>query len=77
MDAEQLRTDLAAAEEAVVDIKTTAEAMRQELQDQHKQRDASTVQSPQHCSEVPCIDSFTPRRSWKKQRRYMRRNLLI
>ena len=43
MDAEQLRTDLAAAEEAVVDIKTTAEAMRQELQDQYKQRDASSV----------------------------------
>lgn len=60
VDVEQLQTDLAAAEQAVVDIKATAEAMGQELQDQYKQRDANTVQSPQRCLEVPCIDSLTP-----------------
>ena len=43
VDIEQLETDLAATEEAVADIRATAEAMRQELQDQCKQRDATTV----------------------------------
>lgn len=49
MDIEQLETDLAAAEQAVVDIKATAEAMRQELQDQYEQRDITTVQVSQRC----------------------------
>lgn len=43
MDVEQLETDLAAAEQAVVEIKAAAEAMRQELEDQYKQRDTVTV----------------------------------
>ena len=43
MNVEQLETDLAAAEQAVADSKAAAEATRQELQDQYKQRDATTV----------------------------------
>ena len=46
MDVEQLETDLAAADQAVVEIKATAEAMRQELQDQYEQRDTTTVRTP-------------------------------
>ena len=57
---EQLETDLAAAEQAVADIKATEEAMRQELQDQYKQRDATTVQIPQRYLESSRIDSLTP-----------------
>lgn len=45
MDVEQLETDLAGAEQAVLDIKATAEAMRQELQDQYEQRDSITVRN--------------------------------
>ena len=44
--AEQLEADLAAADQAVVEIKATADAIRQELQDQYKQRDTITVRSP-------------------------------
>ena len=44
MGVDQLETDLAAAEQAVADIKVTAETMRQELQVQCEQRDATTVQ---------------------------------
>jgi hypothetical protein len=40
---EQLETDLAAAEQAVVDVKAAAKAMGQELQDQYKQRGGLTV----------------------------------
>jgi structural maintenance of chromosome 2 len=46
MSAEQLETDLVAADQAVVEIKATAEATRQELQDQYKQRDTTTVRIP-------------------------------
>jgi hypothetical protein len=48
MDVEQLENDLVAAEQAVVEIKATAEAMRQELQDQYEQRDAITVRIPRY-----------------------------
>lgn len=74
---EQLETDLVAAEQAVADIKAAAEAMHQELQDQYRQRDATTVQISQYCLEGPWTNSLTPRPSWKKQRHYMRRNLPI
>jgi len=57
---EQLETDLAAAEQAIADIKATAETMRQELQDQCKQRDTTTVQISQRCLEIPRIDSLAP-----------------
>lgn len=43
MNAEQLETDLTAADQGVEDMKAAAEVMRQELQDQYKQRDATTV----------------------------------
>lgn len=43
VDLEQLETDLAAAEQAVIDIKAAANAMGQELQDQCKQRDGLAV----------------------------------
>lgn len=43
VDVEQLETDLAATEEAAANIRAATEAMRQELQDQCKQRDATTV----------------------------------
>lgn len=43
MDPEQLEADLAAAEQAVINIKAAANAMGQELQDQYKQRDELAV----------------------------------
>lgn len=60
MGVEQLKTDLAAAEQAVADIKVTAEAMRQELQDQYEQRDTTTVQIQQCCLKVRRIDFILP-----------------
>lgn len=77
MEIEQLETDLTVTEQAVVDIKATAETMRQELQNQYKQRDATTVRIPQRCMESPRIESLTFRRSWKKRRHCMWRNSLI
>jgi len=59
VDVEQLETDLAVTEQAVVDIKATAETMRQELQDQYKQRDATAVRTPQRRLESPHIYSLT------------------
>ena len=60
MNVEQLETDLAAAEQAVVDAKAAAEATRQELQDQYKQRDATAVRILQCCLEISHIDSLIP-----------------
>jgi len=57
---EQLETDLADAEQAIADIKATSETMRQELQDQYKQRDTTTVQISQRSLENLRIDSLIP-----------------
>lgn len=46
MDVEQLETDLTASDQAVVETKATAEAMRQELQEQYKERDITMVRNP-------------------------------
>ena len=57
--AEQLEADLAAADQAVVEIKATADAMRQELQDQYKQRDTTTVRSLRYSVGSPGTDFLT------------------
>ena len=78
MNAEQLETDLAAAEQAVADSKAAAEATRQELQDQYKQRDATTVRISSAAWRFYALIPNPPSRwSWRKQRHCMRRNLLI
>ena len=59
VDVEQLETDIATTEQVVADMKATAEATRQELQDQYEQRDTTMVQIPQRSFESPCIDSLT------------------
>lgn len=46
INVEQLEADLMAADQDIVNIKSTAEKMRQELLNQYQQRDAVTVRIP-------------------------------
>ena len=56
MSSEQLETEIATAEQTAADTKTTAETLRQELEDQCKQRETTTVKFSLFNPKGPCND---------------------